>query len=162
ALPAGLAAAGYAIGAASALARQRTNDVVYILQLREELRLSQNHIMENATFLSLGAYVDAAAEEIRQPLHAAAAAAQSLASDPGLAEAARATAGALRSHLDSLRAALGHLARYELTEPARAPFGVNTLLREAVRLCRHRGEERKIRFEERYEVVPPVFGPAGR
>jgi len=27
---------------------------------------------------------------------------------------------------------------------------------------RHRAEEKKIRFDERYAVVPPVFGPAGR
>jgi len=62
----------------------------------------------------------------------------------------------------ALQDAIGPLTDYALSRPARAPFSVNSLLREAIDLVRHRAEEKKIRFEERYAVVPPVFGPAGR
>jgi signal transduction histidine kinase len=68
----------------------------------------------------------------------------------------------VRAECEALSRALGPLAVYSLTRPARAPFSVNTLLQEAIALCRHRAEEKKIVFEERYSVVPPVFGPAGR
>src|SRR6266853_1899691 len=50
----GLALSGYAVGAATGHARRARADLTYLLGLREELRLSQDHIMESATFQSLG------------------------------------------------------------------------------------------------------------
>ncbi|HXH27565.1 MAG TPA: HAMP domain-containing sensor histidine kinase, partial [Candidatus Polarisedimenticolia bacterium] len=96
------------------------------------------------------------------PLQELTSAVQALAAEPGLSEEARGRIEALRRCCETLGADLRHLTGYALTPPSRAPFSVNTLLREAIHLCRHRAEEKKIRFEERYGTVPPVFGPAGR
>src|SRR5438876_6613704 len=64
----GTVAAGYCAGVLLAYRRQEIEDVGYILRLREELRVSQDHIMETATFQALGAYLEIAAHQIRQPL----------------------------------------------------------------------------------------------
>jgi signal transduction histidine kinase len=161
-LAACLILAGYAMGVVTACGRRAAGDLAYILRLREELRHSQNHIMDNAAFLSLGAYVDSAAEDIKGALDPLTTTAQALASDPELSETARRLALDLRAQIEALGSRLRHLVRYALTRPARAPFGINTLLREAIHLCRHRAEEKQIVFEEHYAVVPPVFGPASR
>ncbi len=158
----GASAAGYAAGVIAAHRRQETIDVDYILRLREELRRSQDHIMETATFQSLGAYLEIAAHQIKEPLQALGSGVQSLVAEPALAEPARRSVAALRERMSALQETLRHLASYSLSKPGRAPFSVNHLLRDALQLCRHRAEEKKIVFEERYAVIPPVFGPAGR
>ena len=158
----GLVAAGYAFGVLVADRRQADEDLEYILRLREELRASQEHIMENATFRSLGAYLEIAAHQMKDPLQRLAAGLQGLATDTAFPEPVRPSVAAARAHLEAAQGVLRHLAAYALTRPARAPFNVNDLLREAILLVRHRAEEKKIHFEESYAVVPPVFGPASR
>ncbi len=157
-----LVLAGYLTGVVTACGRRAARDLAYILRLREELRHSQNHIMDNATCLSLGAYLDGASEEIKGSLAPLTASAQALSGDPALPETARLRALDLREKVEALGSRLRHLAGFSLSRPARAPFGINTQLREAIHLCRHRAEEKQIVFDERYAVVPPVFGPAGR
>ncbi len=159
---AGIVLAGYGVGVLLAYRHQETSDLNYILRLREELRLSQDHIMETATFHSLGTYLEIAAHRIREPLQAVRAGAASLAQEPSLSDPAHRALAALRQDAETLHDSLRHLASYALGRPGRAPFSVNHLLREALHLCRHRAEEKNILFEERYGVVPPVFGPASR
>ena len=159
---AGIAIACYLVGVVLAYRDQEGADLEYILRLREELRLSQDHIMETASFESLGAYLEIAAHQIREPLQAVQAGVDSLATEASLAGQARAALEGLRQKVGTLQGSLRHLAAYTLTRPGRAPFSVNHLLRDAIRLCRHRAEEKKIVFAERYAVIPPVFGPAGR
>jgi two-component system, NtrC family, sensor kinase len=161
-LAAAAVALGYLVGALTASRRREISDVGYILRLREELRRCQDHIMQTATFQSLAAYIDDAAPRLREPLQRLTAGVQALAADAALSEEAHGRLAALQESSESLRTGLQHLAGYALTRPSRAPFSVNTLLREAIHLCRHRAEEKKIRFDERYGIVPPVFGPAGR
>jgi signal transduction histidine kinase len=158
----GLIAAGYAIGVLITFRRRAAEDLAYILRLREELRASQEHIMENATFRSLGAYLEIAAHQLRDPLQKLTAGVQGLAADVALPGEVRESVAAARGQLDAAQQVLRHLTAYTLTRPARAPFNVNDLLKESILLVRHRAEEKKIRFEESYAVVPPVFGPASR
>ncbi|PYS94700.1 MAG: hypothetical protein DMF50_11880 [Acidobacteria bacterium] len=158
----GMVIAGYALGVLAAGRRREIEDIAYILRLREELRACQDHIMDTATFESLGAYLEIAAHQMKEPLQGVAAGVRALAADASLPEEARASIAALKQNLETLQATLRHLASYALTKPGRAPFSVNTVLRDAIHLCRHRAEEKNIRFDERYAVIPPVFGPAGR
>jgi signal transduction histidine kinase len=162
ALALGLVGAGYAIGIIAASRRREAGDVRYILRLREELRASQDHIMAHETFRSLGPYLEIAAHQMRDPLKALQSGVEALAADGSLPESARGRASALRAQMEALGATLRHLASYSLTKPGRAPFNVNNLLREGILLVRHRAEEKRIVFDERYAVVPPVFGPASR
>jgi signal transduction histidine kinase len=154
--------AGYLAGVIAALALQERDDIAYILRLRDELRRSQDHIMETATFRALADYLEIAAHQMRGPFEAVQTEARALTTDPALPETVRERAMALRARVVELGETLRHLASYSLTRPGRAPFSVNHLLREAIQLCRHRAEEKGIRFEERYGVVPPVMGPATR
>ena len=133
-----------------------------ISRFRQELRLSQEHILSTGSFRSLGAWLDATMEDLRAPLRDLAAGSRSLASDTLLPEGTRRTAEQVAARSEEVGRLLGPLVSYALPAPSKAPFNVNNLLREAIDLCRHRAEERGIRFEERLAVVPPVFGPAGR
>jgi signal transduction histidine kinase len=157
-----LVLAGYALGVAFAYAAGQKELISYILRLREELRLSQDHLMEGAAFRSLGAYLDATADTTAGLLRTLHEEGGKLAADTSLAGAAREKVDRVKTGCDSLQISLGPLAAYSLTRSARAPFSINTLMREAINLCRHRAEEKKILFSERYAVVPPVFGAAGR
>jgi signal transduction histidine kinase len=157
-----LVVVGYVLGVALAFARRERQLLSYILRLREELRLSQDHLMEGAAFRSLGAYLDVAAGNLADPLRALREHGETLAHDPGLSDGARERANQVRQGCAALETALGPLAGYSLTRPARAPINVNGLLREAIDLCRHRAEEKNIVFDERYVVVPPVFGSGAR
>jgi signal transduction histidine kinase len=154
--------AGYALGVAFAYSAGRKELLTYILRLREELRLSQDHLMEGAAFRSLGSYLDATAGTTAELLRTLREDGGKLADDTSLAETARKQADLVKTGCDSLESALGPLAGYSLTRPARAPLSINTLMRAAVNLCRHRAEEKNVLFSERYAVVPPVFGAAGR
>ncbi len=160
--PIGVAVACYVAGLALAYRAQEIDDVAYILRLREELRLCQDHIMEAASFESLGSYLEICSQRIREPLQAIQADAQALSEDGSLGETARQACAGLCQHLHALKEALRHLSAYSLARPGRAPFSVNRLLSDAIHLCRHRAEEKKIVFDERYAVLPPVFGPASR
>jgi len=157
-----LVTGGLLIGALAACRKQEMRDADYILRLREELRLCQDHIMETATYQALGAYLEIAAHQFRAPLQSVQQGLQALAGDPSLPVEGRAAAGRANDAFATLVESLHHLSSYALTKPGRAPFSVNNLLQEAVQLCRHRAEEKKIRFDERYAVIPPVFGPASR
>ena len=157
-----LASAGFLAGFAIAARRRLMGATTYIARLRAELRASQDHIMDHGSSRSLPAWLAALSATIRDETSALVRDARSLAADATLPEAARSAAAKLVEHADLLGKACAPLARYALTDPSRAPFDLNTLLREALVLCRHRAEEKKIRFEERFAIVPPVFGPAGR
>jgi signal transduction histidine kinase len=154
--------AGYLAGFAAAARARLDSATRYILRLREELRGSQDHIMAHGSSRALAAYMDHVAGTLKAPLAALDADSRALASDPSLPETARAAAARLASQAALVTGALGPLAAFSLPDRARAPFNVNDLVREALQLCRHRAQEKKIRIEERYGVVPPVFGPAGR
>jgi len=152
----------YAIGVLLAYRRSELEDARRIIDLQEELRFSQDHIMANETFRSLGAYLEIAAHQMKEPLQAVSSGVASLAAEGGLPEAARPQVAALRTNLEHLNETLRHLAGYGLNKPGRAPFSVNVLLHEAILLCRRRAAEKTITFEERYGVVPPVMGSALR
>jgi signal transduction histidine kinase len=155
-------AACHLAGALLALRRRALEDVSVILGLREELRLSQDHIMAVETFRSLGAYLEIAAHQIREPLQALVQEARVLAADGALPAEAGARAAKLLAQGEALQASLKHLAAFALDKPGRSPFNVNTLLHEAVLLLRHRTQEKNVRIEERYAVIPPVMGSAAR
>jgi signal transduction histidine kinase len=158
----GLAAAAYAIGVLVAYRRREIEDARAVLEAQEELRFSQDHIMTNETYRSLSAYLEIAAHQMREPLRALASGIEVLAAESGLPEGTQKRVGALRTHMENLNGTLRHLAGYALTRPGRAPFSVNVLLHESILLCRRRATEKKIVFEERYDVVPPVMGSAMR
>jgi signal transduction histidine kinase len=157
-----LIATGYLTGVVIAYRRAQIEDRAYILRLREELRLSQDHIMETATYRALGDYLEIAAHQIKDPLQGIRTGVAAFADDPSLPDTARRAATSLRQTTESLFESLRHLASYALTKPGRAPFSVNHLLHETVQLCRHRAEEKKVSFDERYGLIPPVSGPAER
>jgi signal transduction histidine kinase len=152
----------YIVGALVAVRRSGKEDVRRYLEILEELRLSQDHIMANETYRSLGAYLEIAAHQMKEPMQALAQALEALAGESGLTESARTQAAAVRSHELRLHEILRHLAGYALTKPGRAPFSVNILLHESILLCRQLAREKKILIEERYAVVPPVMGSADR
>jgi len=161
-----LAAGGFALaylaGLVVTLRRSDRENRRRILDQAEELRLSQDHIMANETFRSLGAYLEILAHQIKDPLQETLDGIHRLVSDGALPEGARQIAAQLKDRGEALHADLKHIAGYGMAKPGRAPFSVNTLLREAVLLCRHRAAEKKIHFEERYATIPPVFGSAVR
>jgi len=157
-----IALTGYAIGLLAAVRRREALRAREILDLREELRASQDHIMESATFRSLGAYLEIAGHQMTDPLRGVVSGAEEFAAEPSLSDTGRASAGALHEKARELENTLHHVAGYRLTRPGRAPFSVNTLLQQALLLCRHRAGEKRIRIEEEYAIVPPVFGPAER
>jgi len=150
--------AGWAVAAATRARDQRDD----LTRLREEIRACQDHIMETGSFRSLAAYLDGASDGLKGPVAALGAEARALAADPSLGGEVKAAAERVLAHAERLRGTVEPLARYALPQPARAPFDLNGLLREALDLCRRRGEEKRIRFEERYATLPPVFGPAAR
>ncbi|OLC55264.1 MAG: hypothetical protein AUH92_02600 [Acidobacteria bacterium 13_1_40CM_4_69_4] len=162
ALAPALAGVSYAIGVLLAYRRSELEHARRLIDLQEELRFSQDHIMANETFRSLGAYLEIAAHQMREPLHAVASRIAALAADVGLPEAARQQVASLKANMDRLNETLRHVAGYALNKPGRAPFSVNVLLHEAILLCRRRAGEKTITFEERYGVVPPVMGSATR
>ncbi len=159
---AAIAGACYAAGVLLSYRRGEIQNARRLIDLQEELRFSQDHIMANETFRSLGAYLEIAAHQMKEPLQAVASGIAGLASDGGLPDEARARVAALKVSMDRLNETLRHLAGYALSKPGRAPFSVNVLLHEAVLLCRRRAAEKQITFEERYGVVPPVMGSATR
>jgi signal transduction histidine kinase len=159
---AALPAAAFAIGVLVAYRRREIEDARAALEMQEELRFSQDHIMANETYRSLSAYLEIAAHQMREPLRALLGGIDALAAESALPDGARKRVLALQSHMESLNATLRHLADYALTKPGRAPFSVNVLLHESILLCRRRAAEKKITFEERYVVVPPVMGSAMR
>ena len=153
---------GYLLGFAVAARRRLREATAYTLRLREELRLSQDHIMDTGSFRSLGAYLDATARGVKETAAALATEAHTLARRPDLDESVRPSVETVARRSAALATSLSPLAAYALVSPSRAPFNLNNLLREAIDLCRHRAEEKKILFEEHYGVIPPVFGPSGR
>ena len=157
-----LAFAAYVLGVLVACRRRENDDARMILEMREELRLGQDHIMAGETYRSLGAYLEIASHQMKEPLQAVVGAAGAIASCAGLPEDLRGQVEALKAGTDGLAGTLRHLAGYTLARPGRAPFSVNVLLHEAILLCRRRAAEKKIVFEERYGTVPPVMGPATR
>ena len=157
-----LALAAYTLGVLAACRRRTIDDARLILEMREELRLSQDHIMAGETYRSLGAYLEIASHQMKEPLQAVVGAAGSIDSRDGLPEDLRKQVEALKAGTDGLAGTLRHLAGYALARPGRAPFSVNVLLHEAILLCRRRAAEKKIVIEERYGAVPPVMGPAAR
>jgi signal transduction histidine kinase len=157
-----LALAAYTLGVLVACRRRAIDDALLTLEMREELRLSQDHIMAGETYRSLGAYLEIASHQMQEPLRAVLGAAGSIASRAGLPEDLRKQVEALKAGTDGLAGTLHHLAGYALARPGRAPFSVNVLLHEAILLCRRRAAEKKIVIEERYGAVPPVMGPAAR
>jgi signal transduction histidine kinase len=154
--------AAYTIGALAAYRRRQKEDVRLLLEIHEELRLSQDHIMANETYRSLSAYLEIAAHQMKEPLQAVQSGLKTLAVESGLPDALRERLAGLKSQGETLHGTLRHLAGYALTKPGRAPFSVNILLHESILLCRRRASEKKILFEERYAVVPPVMGSAMR
>ena len=157
-----LALAAYPLGVLAACRRRTIDDARLILEMREELRLSQDHIMAGETYRSLGAYLEIASHQMKEPLQAVVGAAGSIDSRDGLPEDLRKQVEALKAGTDGLAGTLRHLAGYALARPGRAPFSVNVLLHEAILLCGRRAAEKKIVIEERYGAVPPVMGPAAR
>ena len=157
-----LALAAYVLGVLVACRRHEIDDARMILEMREELRLGQDHIMAGETYRSLGAYLEIASHQMKEPLQAVVGAAGAIASCAGLPEDLRGQVEALKAGTDGLAGTLRHLAGYTLARPGRAPFSVNVLLHEAILLCRRRAAEKQIVFEERYGTVPPVMGPATR
>ena len=158
----GLLAAGYLGGFARAARSRMISDAGYIQRLRAELRHCQDHIASTGSFRSLGAWIDAASGGWKESLHGLVGAARGLAMDSAIPDEARQAAGRAADQAGALQGSLGPLTSYALATPSKAPFNLNNLLRESIDLCRHRAEEKAIRFEERYAVIPPVFGPAGR
>ena len=155
-------AAGYLAGFGLATARLLAAATRYILRLRAELRACQDHIMESGSARALGAYLETTAEAVKTSLGTLATDARSLASDSAAPESVRATGARMASQAVAVSETLRGLSGAAPPEPARSPFNVNNLIREALDLCRHRAEERKIQFVESYAAVPPVFGPATR
>jgi len=152
----------YAFGVLIAFNRRGADDTRLLLELREELRLSQDHIMAGETYRSLGAYLEIASHQMKDPLQAVLGAATAMAARSDLPADLRLQVDSLKAGTDGLSGTLRHLAGYALAKPGRAPFSINVLLREAILLCRRRAEEKNIVFEERYGDVPPVMGPATR
>jgi signal transduction histidine kinase len=157
-----IAVAGFGLGALVAGRRREALKSERILALQEELRASQDHIMESATFRSLGTYLEIVAHRMKRPLREVVDAVQALSSDAADSDVLSSKVEGLRDGTRDLQDTLHHLAEYSLTRPGRAPFSVNILLQHAIALCRYRASEKRIRIEEHYAVIPPVFGPAER
>lgn len=155
-------AVGY-LGGVLVAARTRLRDAVrYILRLRSELRLTQDYLMEQGSSRSLGVWLEAAGATFKGPLASLQSEARGLAADTTLPDNVRAAAKAIVDRANAFAEALKPISTYSLATPSRAPFNVNLVLREAIDLCRHRAEEKKIVFKEYYGDLPPVFGPGTR
>jgi signal transduction histidine kinase len=167
ALPAFIAAlmiitVGYLAGVMVA-ARTRLREATrYILRLRSELRLTQDYLMEQGSSRSLGVWLEAAGLTLKGPLASLQSDARSLAADTSLPENARVAARSIVDRAGAFAEALKPILTYNLATPSRAPFNLNIVMREAIDLCRHRAEEKKIQFKEFYGDLPPVFGPGTR
>ncbi|HYV17704.1 MAG TPA: HAMP domain-containing sensor histidine kinase [Verrucomicrobiae bacterium] len=155
-------AVGY-LGGVLVAARTRLREAVrYILRLRSELRLTQDYLMEQGSSRSLGVWLEAAGATFKGPLTTLQSEARSLAADTTLPENVRAAAKAIVERANAFAEAMKPITTYSLATPSRAPFNLNIVLREAIDLCRHRAEEKKIAFKEFYGDLPPVFGPGTR
>lgn len=167
ALPALIAAVaiiaiGY-LGGVMVAARTRLRESVrYVLRLRSELRLTQDYLMEQGSSRSLGVWLEAAGATFKGPLATLQSDARSLAADASLPESTRVAAKSIVDRANAFAEALKPILTYSLATPSRAPFNLNIVMREAIDLCRHRAEEKKIRFKEHYGDLPPVFGPGTR
>lgn len=155
-------AVGY-LGGVLVAARTRLREATrYILRLRSELRLTQDYLMEQGSSRSLGVWLEAAGLTLKGPLASLQSDARSLAADATLPENARAAAKSIVERASAFAEALKPILTYNLASPSRAPFNLNIVMREAIDLCRHRAEEKKIQFKEFYGDLPPVFGPGTR
>src|SRR5256885_10007949 len=154
--------AAYCLGVLVAYRRREREDMRLVQELRGELRFSQDHIMTNETYRSLSAYLEIAAHQMKEPLQGLVSGLGTLAGEGGIPEHLRERVAELKTQGETLNQSLRHLAGYSLTKPGRAPFSANILLHESILLCRRRASEKKIVFEERYAVVPPVMGSAMR
>lgn len=155
-------AAGYFAGCATEGGRRLASAASHVQRLRASLRASQDHLMENGSSRSLAAWLAGISRSIRDDAAALSGDARSLQADSTLPESARTAAARIGERAASLAKACAPLGGYALREPSRSPFDVNTLVREALDLLRARAEEKKIRFDEHFAVLPPVFGPAAR
>jgi signal transduction histidine kinase len=162
AIVAAFAAAGHLAGFAIAARRLLAAAASSIGILRTELRASQDHMMATGSSRSLPAWLAVSAPFLREALTTLAASARGLAADATLPETARAAAAAIVERADQAAKISAPIVGYTLPDPARAPFDLNTQVREALVLCRHRAEEKSIRFLEGFSVLPPVFGPSTR
>src|SRR5213593_164498 len=79
-----VAGACYAFGVILTYRRSGLENVRRFIDLQEELRFSQDHIMANETFRSLGAYLEIAAHQMKEPLHSVASGIAALATDTSL------------------------------------------------------------------------------
>src|SRR6059036_1164677 len=97
-----LAVAGlcYTIGVLLAYRRSELEDARRFIDLQEELRFSQDHIMANESFRSLGAYLEIAAHQMKEPLQTVASGVAALAANGELPEATRRQVAALRTGMD--------------------------------------------------------------
>jgi len=155
-------AAGYLAGVGSVASAQARTMRGRIRALRLELRAAQDHLMMHGSSRALPAWLTETAGPMREAVAGLQRESRTLQSDVTLAESVRAAAGRIAAGVEALQRVTAPLQSLTLLAPSRAPFNVNTLIREAVDLCRHRAEEKRIRFEERLGVLPPVFGPADR
>ncbi|HKQ97484.1 MAG TPA: HAMP domain-containing sensor histidine kinase, partial [Candidatus Polarisedimenticolia bacterium] len=150
--------AGVATTAAGLLVRAQGR----VRALRLDLRAAQDHLMEHGSSRSLPAWLAETAEPLREAAASLSRESRSLVAEVGLPEPVRAAAGRIAAGVETIQRVTAPMQSMSLLTPSRAPFNVNTLLREAIDLCRHRAEEKRIRFEERLAVLPPVFGPSER
>jgi signal transduction histidine kinase len=157
-----LIATGYLAGFAVSARRRIAASAAEIARLKGSLRASQDHLMEHGSSRSLAAWLSGTNGALKDAMTALEREARALAAEPGLTDAARAAVAKVAERAGALAKAGAPLAAYSLPDPSRAPFDINTLMREALDLCLHRAGEKKIRFEEAFAVVPPVFGPATR
>src|SRR5881628_2093251 len=92
----------YAAGVLLSYRRAELEDARRVIDLQEELRFSQDHIMANETFRSLGAYLEIAAHQMKEPLQTVASGVAALAANGELPEATRRQVAALRTGMDHL------------------------------------------------------------
>jgi signal transduction histidine kinase len=155
-------AAGYLAGVAGATVAQNRIARARLRVLRLELRAAQDHLMMHGSSRALPAWLAESAVPTRDAVAVLQREARTLQADVTLPEAARASAGRIAAGVESLQRITAPLQAMTQLPPSRAPFDLNTLLREALDLCRHRAGEKRIRIEENLGVLPPVFGPAER
>src|SRR5580765_8959508 len=86
---AALLAAAFAIGVLVAYRRTEIEDARAVLEVQEELRFSQDHIMANETYRSLSAYLEIAAHQMKEPLQAIQSGLKSLSVESGLPDTLR-------------------------------------------------------------------------
>src|SRR6266850_1488467 len=81
--------AAYAIGVLLAYRRRDRENGRLLQEMQEELRFSQDHIMENETYRSLSAYLEIAAHQMREPMQGLLSGLRALAAKTGLPEDVR-------------------------------------------------------------------------